>query len=151
MYKYDMNQFHLYLFAVMLTLLLVGCETNRQNLTPMSNAESQVIVETPAVTPLPTLTSTPTNVPIIPTPTIMPKATQEKSTCNLTGSELVEEGWTGKDTGSNFCNQCICMKVGLACTRMACFLPDLPTKDPAPTTAPTSTSAPTPQAGNRES
>ena len=129
----------------MLTLLLVGCETNRQNLTPMSDAESQVVLETLAVTPLPTLTSTSTNVPIIPTPTIMPEATKEKSTCNLTGGELVEEGWTGKDTGSNFCNQCICMKVGLACTRMACFLPDLPTKDSTPTIAPTPASTLTPK------
>ena len=123
MYKYSMNRFNLYLPAVMLTLLLIGCATNNQNSSPMSEVESQVADETSIFTPLPTLTSTPTKVPIIPTPAIMPETTKEKSTCNLTAGELVEEGWTGKDTGSNFCNQCICMKVGLACTRMACFLP----------------------------
>ena len=145
-----MSQFKLYLSPVMLTLLLIGCATDSRNSIPMSGVESQVAVETPTFTPRPTLTSTPTNVPIMPTPTIIPEATKEKSTCNLTGGELVEEGWTGKDTGSNFCNQCICMKVGLACTRMACFLPDLPTKDPTPmpTIMPTSTptTAPTPTA-----
>ena len=41
-------------------------------------------------------------------------------TCVLTGGEMVQDGWSGKDTGSNSCNQCRCMKGGLACTKMAC-------------------------------
>ncbi len=45
--------------------------------------------------------------------------------CTLSGGEVVEAGWSGKDTGSNFCNQCSCMQEGpnmggLVCTEMAC-------------------------------
>ena len=41
-------------------------------------------------------------------------------TCILAGGEIVQDGWSGKDTGSNSCNQCRCMNSGLACTKMAC-------------------------------
>lgn len=43
--------------------------------------------------------------------------------CQLTGGEVVPNGWSGKDTGSNYCNQCTCMNGALACTKMAC-IPD---------------------------
>ena len=44
--------------------------------------------------------------------------------CMLTGGEKVEEGWSGKDSGDNYCNQCKCMNGNLACTRMACIQKD---------------------------
>ena len=53
--------------------------------------------------------------------------------CTLNSGEEVEEGWSGNDTGSNFCNKCRCMNGNLACTRMACIPKPLP---------PTSTSVP---------
>ena len=44
--------------------------------------------------------------------------------CILSGGEKVEDGWSGNDTGSNFCNKCKCMNGNLACTRMACIQKD---------------------------
>jgi len=58
------------------------------------------------------------------------KETPKGKNCTLSGGEVVEDGWSGKDTGSNFCNQCRCMQGGLACTKMACA----PTMKPTPTT-----------------
>jgi len=40
--------------------------------------------------------------------------------CTLTGGEVVADGWAGKDTGKNFCNQCRCSSGKLACTKMYC-------------------------------
>jgi len=40
--------------------------------------------------------------------------------CTLTGGETVAHAWSGKDTGSNSCNQCICSNGKLMCTRMGC-------------------------------
>ena len=40
--------------------------------------------------------------------------------CALTGGEVVANGWTGKDTGKNSCNQCRCSGGKLACTKMYC-------------------------------
>jgi len=53
------------------------------------------------------------------------KETPNGKKCTLSGGEVVEGGWSGKDTGSNFCNQCTCMQEGpnmggLACTEMSC-------------------------------
>ncbi len=45
---------------------------------------------------------------------------QKLKSCKLSGGELVDDGWIGKDTGSNYCNQCRCMNGGLACTEMDC-------------------------------
>ena len=40
--------------------------------------------------------------------------------CTLTGGEMVSDGWAGKDTGENSCNQCRCAGGKLACTKMYC-------------------------------
>ena len=41
--------------------------------------------------------------------------------CTLTGGEFVPVGWSGKDTGSNWCNSCICSKPDvMACTLAFC-------------------------------
>jgi len=57
-------------------------------------------------------------------------------TCTLSGGEVVQQGWSGKDTGSNDCNQCRCLNAGLACTKMACpSVKLLATSTPVPPTA----------------
>lgn len=62
-----------------------------------------------------------TQVPSTPTPAAQVNGeVNEAPSCKLTGGEIVEAGWTGKDTGSNFCNQCKCMNGNLGCTKMAC-------------------------------
>ena len=76
-----------------------------------------------------------------PTSTPMPDKIEEASICMLTGGEVVQKGWSGKDTGYNYCNRCMCMSPGLACTKMACPPLDLtPTSTPIPTATKTSTS-----------
>ena len=45
--------------------------------------------------------------------------------CTLTGGEPVMNGWSGHDTGSNFCNSCACSDGKLVCTKMACRAPML--------------------------
>merc|ERR1712054_724287 len=42
-------------------------------------------------------------------------------TCTLSGGEIVEEGWAGNDTGTNYCNMCNCSSGGLlACSKRFC-------------------------------
>ena len=55
---------------------------------------------------------------------------QKLKSCKLSGGELVDDGWIGKDTGSNYCNQCKCMNGALACTKMACLDNDSSVKAP---------------------
>ena len=67
--------------------------------------------------------------------------------CTLSNGEKVEEGWSGNDTGNNWCNKCRCMNGNLACTRMACINsnPDKTfAKQPSSTKTPTLTSTKTP-------
>ena len=40
--------------------------------------------------------------------------------CTLSGGEIVEDGWRGKGTGNNYCNNCFCSDGMLGCTKMAC-------------------------------
>jgi len=42
------------------------------------------------------------------------------ASCTLSGGETVAHAWSGTDTGSNSCNQCICSNGKLMCTRMGC-------------------------------
>ena len=44
--------------------------------------------------------------------------------CTLTGGEVVTDGWSGKDTGTNWCNSCSCGQGMLACTEIGCIDPD---------------------------
>lgn len=44
----------------------------------------------------------------------------DPGSCTLAGGEIVVQGWSGNDTGSNYCNKCRCMSGNLACTKMAC-------------------------------
>jgi len=67
-----------------------------------------------------------------------PSTTQ--AICKLTGGETVQSGWTGEDTGSNFCNSCFCTNGVLGCTKMGCrvntstLVPrDTPKPKPTPT------------------
>ena len=44
-----------------------------------------------------------------------------KNTCTLTGGEIVQTSWSGKDSGGNDCNICVCDDGGvLSCTEMNC-------------------------------
>ena len=66
--------------------------------------------------------------------------------CTLSNGVKVEEGWSGNDTGNNWCNKCRCMNGNLACTRMACINsnPDKTfAKHPSPDKTPKPTSTPT--------
>ena len=60
---------------------------------------------------------------------------QKLTTCKLFGGELVDDGWAGKDTGSNYCNQCRCMNGDLSCTEMACLVNDSSVKTSAQDTS----------------
>ena len=99
--------------SFVLGLLIIGCvgydqPTSDINTTKEAQAQEKLdeIPDTPPLQPTLVPTSTPTD---------------NIDTCRLTGDELVLEGWSGKDTGTNWCNQCRCMKGGLACTKMACL------------------------------
>ena len=92
-------------------------------------------------------------------PTLTANKTEENGTCILAGGEIVKNGRSGKDTGANYCNQCRCLNIGLACTRMACLsihsttsAITTPISTPKATTiSPTPTSVsvmPTPISGN---
>ena len=95
--------------------------------------------------PSPVLTATltqelSTSTQELPTSTPIPDKIEETGICTLSGGEVVQKGWSGKDTGHNYCNQCMCMGAGLACTKMACPSLDLtPTSTHVPTTTKTST------------
>ena len=66
--------------------------------------------------------------PSMPTPTSQVDGeVKDAFSCKLTGGEIVEAGWAGKDTGENFCNQCRCMNGNLGCTKMACQARPTPT------------------------
>jgi hypothetical protein len=41
---------------------------------------------------------------------------------------MVPNGWSGKDTGLNYCNQCTCVIGALTCTKIAC-ISQLPIKN----------------------
>ena len=123
-------------------LLLVACGDSQ----PLPDIEATVearveavvkvtALSIPTVTPIPTATSKPAP------PTLTPAEDEidKGVTCTLNGGEIVQKGWSGKDTGANYCNQCMCLNVGLACTKMACPsgklpatpTPVLPTATPA--------------------
>jgi len=77
---------------------------------------------------------------------IFKKPPQSTMFCKLTGGEEVSEGWSGNDTGNNFCNKCRCMNGALACTRMACIPKDSSSFAPPTKIAvlPTKTATPIP-------
>ena len=54
--------------------------------------------------------------------------------CTLSGGETVESGWSGEDTGDNYCNSCFCSNGVLGCTEMACGV-SIPTSSPEPNAA----------------
>ena len=91
----------------------------------------------PTVTPVPAvaLINTAISKPVPPTFTPAEDEIDEGVTCSLNNGEVVQKGWSGKDTGANYCNQCMCLSVGLACTKMACTSMKVPvTSTPMPTT-----------------
>ena len=127
--------------------LVVSCETpptltveqstEEIKATPTLNPAKSLEVKgkpTPPPKALPTITNPSSKPAAVPSPegsaisvdmlTYKPTPTPEKiesgGTCTLAGGEVVQNGWSGKDTGYNFCNQCRCMDGGLACTKKGC-------------------------------
>ena len=102
-------------FLFIILMLAISCSGNAQA-TIAQNIEQQSI-------PLPT--DTPSshylNGSSDATPDIqVDESNKQTQSCKLTGGEVVQSGWSGKDTGSNYCNQCMCLNSGLACTKMTC-------------------------------
>lgn len=101
-----MKQSRIGLLAIGLALVLaiVACA---DGITPdiATNAGAKVTVETPT-----------TSVD----PAAQPSPAGTKKRCTLSGGETVESGWSGEDTGDNYCNNCFCSNGVLGCTKMAC-------------------------------
>ena len=115
----NLKAVHALLFTAVL-LLLVAC-----------GGESQATPEE-VTPPVPTATSTPTATP---TPTPAPSPTPKPMgghDCQLTGGEIVAEGWSGKDTGANYCNQCMCIGGKMACPPPTLTLTPTPTATSTP-------------------
>ena len=89
-----------------LVLAIVACA---DGITPdiATNAGAKVTVETPT-----------TSVD----PAAQPSPAATKKRCTLSGGETVESGWSGEDTGDNYCNNCFCSNGGLGCTKMLCHV-----------------------------
>ena len=102
-----------FLIPVALILLLAACSEDVMPLEPPHTYE-----------PHPAYTSVPID-------------TDKGVICTLSGGEVMQQGWSGKDTGSNYCNQCMCMNAGLACTKMACPTVNLSHTVTLPTPTPT--------------
>ena len=131
-------------------VLLVGCggtvikkeveiQVGNAQPTPLPTMDIEATVEARVQEELEKISSTPT--PTIPSPIPTRAATENSNTCLLTGGEIVQEGWSGKDTNSNSCNQCRCLQSGLACTKMACQLTVKPASTPTPLSISTPTAA----------
>lgn len=108
-----------------------------------SGASTDTPLPHPANATLPQPTNTPLPQPAVISTSIIPTLTdeaEEGATCTLSGGGVVQTGWSGKDTGANYCNRCMCTDAGLACTKMACPPVELPSSS---TTAPP-TAKPTP-------
>jgi len=141
-----MRPVYLLLGLSLIALLMAGCSSSEQPIpsafTPDLEARIQEELETISSTPIAIPRSTP--IPTLPSPTPTSAATENSNTCLLTGGEIVQEGWSGKDTNSNSCNQCRCLQSGLACTKMACQPTVKPasTPTPLPITTPTATIMP---------
>eukprot|EP00971_Amphidinium_carterae_P009370 184967-Amphidinium_carterae.1 len=56
---------------------------------------------------------------------------QKEEVCRLGDGTEVATGWSGKDTGRNYCNTCRCNSGPLACTTQKCDEPQ-----PQPTGVP---------------
>ena len=139
-----MDLIKLVLVSFFLAVFFVGCGQ------VVIEKEVEIQGSDPQPTPLPTIDTEVTvqgeleEIPLsptatVPSPTPTSEVTERNSTCVLTGGERVQEGWSGKDTGSNSCNQCRCLKSGLACTKMACQPTVKPVLTPTPLIIPTPT------------
>ena len=47
---------------------------------------------------------------------------QINKTCKLPSGQTVEDGFSGKDSGNNYCNYCDCSNGEYRCTEMFCNL-----------------------------
>ena len=139
--------------CVLVALVLAACGGGAPEVEIEATVEVKVqavakatALSIPTVTPVPTVApiTTTTSKPVPPTVTPAEDEIEEGVTCTLNGGEVVQKGWSGKDTGANYCNQCMCLNVGLACTKMACRpvkLPATPTSIATPTATPVTPTA----------
>ena len=98
-----------------LLILTTSCGSNIQSGIGQYTEQPQTLV--------PATSSTLNHPSLSPSPILSPKVDEsnnQSQSCKLTGGEIVTSGWSGKDTGANYCNQCMCLNNGLACTKMAC-------------------------------
>ena len=125
---------HKAVLALGSALVVTACGSGPYEVEIEATVEATVL-SSPAVThaatviPIPVATST----PIPPALWSAVDEIKEDVACTLSGGEIVQKGWSGNDTGSNYCNQCRCLNPGLACTKMACpsvKLPAAPTSEP---------------------
>ena len=89
----------------------VTCETNTSSQTqietPRPDIKDKVVSFINQALPSPTVIP---SLDFKPNVTSTPKDGEltKNKPCTLTGGETVESGWRGKDTGSNYCNNCFC-------------------------------------------
>ena len=58
--------------------------------------------------------------PEMDTPVPEPEESPDDGSCMLSGGEIVPDGFSGYDSGFNYCNTCGCSDSFLICTEMAC-------------------------------
>ena len=123
-----------YIFVLLLCVVMIACSSKEEVTVDQkeTNISSQTQIETPrpdikdkVVSFINQALPSPTVIPPLdfkPNVTSTPKDGEltKNKPCTLTGGETVESGWRGKDTGSNYCNNCFCTNGMLGCTKMGC-------------------------------
>ena len=123
-----------YISVLVLCVVMVACSSKEE--VAVDQKETHISPQTQIATPRSDIKdkvvsfinqslSTPTVIPSLdfkPNVTSTPKDGEltKNKPCTLTGGETVESGWRGKDTGSNYCNNCFCNNGMLGCTKMGC-------------------------------
>ena len=128
-----------YISVLVLCVVMVACSSKEevavdqkethispqtQIATPRSGIKDKVVEFINQALPTPTVIASLDSKPnLTSTPQIIKDSELTKNKpCILTGGETVESGWRGKDTGSNYCNNCLCNNGLLGCTKIGCFI-----------------------------
>ena len=123
-----------YISVLVLCVVMVACSSKEE--VAVDQKETHISPQTQIATPRSDIKdkvvsfinqslSTPTVIPSLDfkpnvTSTLKDGELTKNKPCTLTGGETVESGWRGKDTGSNYCNNCFCTNGMLGCTKMGC-------------------------------
>ena len=89
---------------------------------------------TPAFSVAPISEATPR--PIHSMPSVTVGWIEQSVVSNMSDGEIVHDVWSGKNTGINCCNRCMCLNCGLAYRTMASLSENRPAK-PTPSPTPT--------------